>query len=623
MTRTVLIRGGMDRITLGDLHRAAGRGGMEARLLELIRQKGAISRGDAMEALGVTAAAAYGVLRRMADEQKLVRVGGKYYLPGTVVPPAEQPAAIREYLERVGFAYRQDIAGVLRVGNKQCGVILKHLKMLLGALGYDASLEGYTGNNWSINVAKQALGIGLDDGLEVKDDAVFNGLKAVTREEACLYAFNTLQADLVEYGQRLTTNINGTEVTLSSGGAESRKWTSQKSRDENIRLDGIIQFAEEYFNKLLRRDTTDKFCRPANTWLYDKVEIGTWTDFTLLVERYTAGVTGKDVYDLLGATAIADNTLLAFIDGADVCSAAKAAGKISKEDLVRSNKENVNGTGNGVLTEIFLDTDTEELTISCINTYLAQATDNYVEAKEYAPLKTFMGFKQSHVFNVDVEDVKNVVDVENEEFYRVNISYKDEHVNGEVVILDNVDILEDSTVTKFTASNDGDDASGTLRPRRRVTKLTTGGTEYKNNVKAYYDEDVLDTYDQQLLTDASYNVFLDQYGYFIGVDLFEGTKNYVFITGFDRGRSNISVKTADAAGIFLDGTMQQITVNVTDTDKNIERLYSNYAAGTPTADHTDDNAKYFKKWNDSTGLSAIGKKGGVTNGFYNLNQWYT
>ncbi len=127
LARTVLIRGGMDQMTLRDLYRAAGRGGTEARLLELIRQKGAISRGDVIETLGVTSAAAYGILRRMADEHKLVRVGGKYYLPGTVVPPEEQPAAIREYLERVGFAYRQDIAGVLRIGSKQCGVILRHL----------------------------------------------------------------------------------------------------------------------------------------------------------------------------------------------------------------------------------------------------------------------------------------------------------------------------------------------------------------------------------------------------------------------------------------------------------------------------------------------------------------
>ena len=69
------------------------------------------------------------------------------------------------------------------------------MKMLLGALGYDAANEGYTGANWSINVAKQAISIGLNDGL----NGEFNGVKAVNREEACLYAFNTLNATMVEY----------------------------------------------------------------------------------------------------------------------------------------------------------------------------------------------------------------------------------------------------------------------------------------------------------------------------------------------------------------------------------------------------------------------------------------
>ncbi|MFR7894933.1 MAG: S-layer homology domain-containing protein [Dysosmobacter sp.] len=54
------------------------------------------------------------------------------------------------------------------------------MKMLLGALGYKAEQEGYTGPNWSIQVAKRAMNIGLKDGL-IGD---FNGVKAVTREEA-------------------------------------------------------------------------------------------------------------------------------------------------------------------------------------------------------------------------------------------------------------------------------------------------------------------------------------------------------------------------------------------------------------------------------------------------------
>ena len=57
------------------------------------------------------------------------------------------------------------------------------MKMLLGALGYDSSIEGYTGANWSINVAKQAIGIGLNKGLVDE----FNGVDFVTREEAALY----------------------------------------------------------------------------------------------------------------------------------------------------------------------------------------------------------------------------------------------------------------------------------------------------------------------------------------------------------------------------------------------------------------------------------------------------
>ena len=91
------------------------------------------------------------------------------------------------------------------------------MKMLLGALGYDATAEGYTGANWSINVAKRALNVGLDD--DLKGD--FNGTKAVTREEACLYAFNTLKATMVEYANSNSVTVNGITFTNKSDAKES------------------------------------------------------------------------------------------------------------------------------------------------------------------------------------------------------------------------------------------------------------------------------------------------------------------------------------------------------------------------------------------------------------------
>lgn len=66
-------------------------------------------------------------LRRLTEEHRLIRIGGKYYLPGTVVPPEEQPTAVQNYLEQAGFAYRQEIARLLHVQPKQCTLILKRM----------------------------------------------------------------------------------------------------------------------------------------------------------------------------------------------------------------------------------------------------------------------------------------------------------------------------------------------------------------------------------------------------------------------------------------------------------------------------------------------------------------
>jgi len=127
LTRAALIRGGMEEVRLVDLKRDESREDADAALLALVEEKGAISRGDAIDALDATPTAAYARLRRLVEQDRLVRVGGKYYLPGTVVPPEEQSAVIKEYLTRWGFAFRQDIAALLRVQPKQCTIILKRM----------------------------------------------------------------------------------------------------------------------------------------------------------------------------------------------------------------------------------------------------------------------------------------------------------------------------------------------------------------------------------------------------------------------------------------------------------------------------------------------------------------
>ena len=55
---------------------------------------------------------------------------------------------------------------------------------------------------------------------------------------------------------------------------------------------------------------------------------------------------------------------------------------------------------------------------------------------------------------------------------------------------------------------------------------------------------MLDLYANNLLTGKTYNVYLDKYGYAIGVDLHTGEDNYVFITGYDLDSSAIASGTA-------------------------------------------------------------------------------
>ncbi len=475
------------------------------------------------------------------------------------------------------------------------------MKMLLGALGYDGTYEGYTGANWSINVAKQAIGIGLNKGLTKE----FNGVDFVTREEAALYAFNTLKATLVDYDQKITTNVNGVDVTITQGSAKPVTWTEGKNNDGNIKKDTFVQFAEEYFPKLVGKGSSDDFERPATQWIFDKKDIGTFVRWEKMVEKYTTGVSGKDLYDLLTGAVIDDNDVYRYVDGGLVRDF--DADKV----LARSNKSDLASTDNGILTEVYLDTDAKEIRIVSVNTWLAQATVDYNKSTETGTLKIFDAHKNNKTSasteTVDVEDVPAVADLTKDEYVLVNRSIKD-RTKLQVVAISDVEILEDCTITGFSKGEEDQNGNVHAQARALYTSVTTGGEKYDGAAESHYDASVLNEYDAQLLKDNKYNVYLDPYGYVIGVDLFEGTKNYVFIAGYNRSEnSNISIETSDAAAIFLDGTMKTIKVNVNDTNKNIDAV-NNDTAYSP----------YFDEAKASQGHDLW-----VQGGEPNENKWYT
>ena len=160
------------------------------------------------------------------------------------------------------------------------------MKMLMGALGYDAQIEGFTGDTFAVNVAAKVGELKL-----AKGNDAFVGTKAVTREEACLYAFNTLSAAMVKYASKGTKiTVNGVEIIQGASAAE-------KIMDDS----GYYTFQEAKFAGLKEGTSKDDFGRVYKTWTYGK------TTIKLLASKadkvYYGTLEGKTLYKDLDLSA--------------------------------------------------------------------------------------------------------------------------------------------------------------------------------------------------------------------------------------------------------------------------------------------------------------------------------
>ena len=418
------------------------------------------------------------------------------------------------------------------------------MKMLLGALGYDSDVEGYTGANWSIAVAKQALNAGLDNG---NDE--FAGTKAVTREEACLYAFNALKATMVDYSSKVEVNNgNGNTVTISGGRYDVPSQVDKNK--ETIKKDGLMQFAEKYFTKLTRTTKgADAFGRPASEWKFKSTVIGTYADDSDLIATYTDGVSKGELYDLIGGSTVKgigtgddDYKLSVIVDGRPV-----ADGDDKADYFVKNASGGAANQGKGALVEVYMDDD-NNVTIVVVNTYLVKATADYntkketlsIEAQEINSDKLVTPNLPTSISNDDLK----VEDFKEDDYILVTYSYETDAI--ESVALAEIVTGE---VTEYTESKN----------------VIVGGEKYS------YNHQVGDTEKGTEYTigeDAV--VVMDAYGYILYVKEAVSTSSYVYInsTAYTTGLN----KSVIAAAYFTDGTYEEVglkKVTVVENGKNV------------------------------------------------------
>ena len=207
--------------------------------------------------------------------------------------------------------------------------------MLLRAVGWGRRGE-YTGRDWEVHVIIDALRHGILSGNS-------NFSEAADREHTAMYAFNALTVELMV-------------------------WTSdtQSYRPENPAPGEHSFRTKMYGNPKLESRTTEKdaFMRPAKKWYLGDDVIGTYVSTPNL--RYTTTVAESEIYKGLGlredfhdATLIIDSGTAIVMD---ITNTAAPGGVID-------------GTGNGVVTDVYYDRTAGTLDIIIVNSWLAEVLD--------------------------------------------------------------------------------------------------------------------------------------------------------------------------------------------------------------------------------------------------------
>ena len=397
------------------------------------------------------------------------------------------------------------------------------MKMLLGALGLQADKEGYTGPNWSISVAKRALSkdVALDNGLKGE----FNGAKAATREEACLYALNMLKAGTFSYPNDNTVIVGNVSVSTSA------KAVQDKNKP----------YYETVFKNLFAHSTSDAFGRPATRWDYKGVKIGTYAKTPDLT--YVGSQKINDIYaDLNMSTK--DTTANLYVNGEsfDTAKNGKDAATFTVSKANDTKLDKLGGTadkiGNGTLIEVYRNDDNNHVDVIAMSVYAGKITD----------VKDATSKKDAYV----VVDTDSTIADFNDEYETEAFAEDDvvafTYADGEI-----------QTMYKMES------VSGELTKKVIEQSLTIGDTTYKYGKEYTFNG----ASEAGLSNKSSYDVYVDANGFALYIEeTGANVSDYALLLNINGDATNW-INGNRAKLVFADGSVKTV-----DTDKDYSSAYN-------------------------------------------------
>ena len=405
--------------------------------------------------------------------------------------------------------------------------------MMMKALGYFQYASDFE-NDWQLTTLRQASKIELFDGIDTA------ATEAMTRNDVAQIALNALTSSMVENDGEGQITVSGEGFTVTTG---KTSYTEMLSTDkmyasikswQNYDSKYSVELGEKLYQGDLRMTgDSDAFGRPANVWSYEDDEIGTYVDDT--TASWTVKVTEKDLYRAANSTAVNNYGWNIWVDGERVDYTRVGSGY----DLDRNDTERWKSTGNGVLTEMFVNTLEETVDVTIINSYLAEVTKVEKNDDDYTVTVNFETKPNGSVsrqFNTD-----------------------EQYAQDDIVV---VGIAQGAIETMAKAET----VEGTVNSVKSLDSVTVAGTPYNYNY-AYTGTDngrissgLIDleeggAKDPKAGDDVT--IYLDTNGTVVAVENASvSAEDYLYVKGTDEAYGDVSVKA-----VFYDGTEAKIDID--------------------------------------------------------------
>ena len=415
--------------------------------------------------------------------------------------------------------------------------------MVMKALGYFQYASDF-GNDWQLSTASQGnridLFVDVDSGLK----------ETMTRNDVAQLVLNALEAGTVEAdagssiivgGVTITNDVKYNYITSGEKYAESINSNLEATTDATVTSGKIVQLGEKlYQGDLTKKDDYDAFGRPAAVWEYQAAEIGTYAeeaDYT-----FTAKVTPKALYDAIGSTAANYDTWEVSVNGNPVNYDGDdlIADRTNSDDCFLLGAEGSAQTGNGVLTEVYVDGTDRKVDIAVTHYYVAEV----LRVNEDDGTITLSDLDNGPARATDLYETTAF-----DEDQIVVYTYSDK--SGDIEDVQPTEFLEgEITRVRVNTENRGDQKDG--------DSFTVDGKDYKYNY-------TMSAEDRLLVENVNNGVaaYLDPFGYAIYIDEAAMTYDYAYVLTMNNDKDAYGDWTYYARLVLTDGTMMKV-----ETDNN-------------------------------------------------------